>query len=59
MPPSEAQKRAAANWKAKRDQIVIRPSKEQGAMIRAAAAAAGLSITQYILKCVAIAEGEK
>lgn len=53
MPPTDAQKRAAKNWKSKRDSITIRPDKETGAAIRAAAAAAGLSLQQYILKAVA------
>ena len=32
-----------------RDNIMIRPTKEEGARIRAAAAATGLSVQQYIL----------
>ena len=53
MPPSEAQKRAAKAWKSKRDSIVIRPDKETGAAIRAAAESAGMSIQQYILAALA------
>ena len=52
MAPSDAQKRAAAKWKANRDSITIRPDKETGSTIRAAAAAAGLSVQQFILKAV-------
>ena len=52
MAPSEAQKKAAAKWKASRDTITIRPDKETGAAIRAAAAAAGLSVQQFILRAV-------
>ena len=52
MPPSEAQKRAAKKWKESRDSITIRPDKETGAAIRAAAAAAGQSIQNYILAAV-------
>lgn len=52
MAPSDAQKRAAAKWKKSRDSITIRPTKETGAAIRAAAAAAGLSVQQFILKAV-------
>lgn len=32
------------------DNIMIRPTKEEGARIRAAAAAAGLSVQRYILE---------
>ena len=52
MSPSDAQKRAAAKWKSGRDSITIRPTKEEGAAIRQAAAKAGLSVQQYILKAV-------
>ena len=53
MAPSDAQKRAAAKWKASRDSITIRPDKETGALIRAAAAEAGLSVQQFILRAIA------
>ena len=59
MPVSEAKKKANQKWNNSRDNIMLRLNKETGAAIRAAAAAAGLSVTQYILKCVAIAEGKK
>lgn len=49
MSVSEAHKRASKKWNENRDAIMIRPEKETGAAIRAAAAAAGLSVTQYIL----------
>ena len=52
MAPSEAQKKAAAKWKASRDTITIRPDIDTGAAIRAAAAAAGLSVQQFILRAV-------
>ena len=50
MAATEAQKRAALKWNKSRDTIVIRPDKETGAAIRAAAAAAGQSNQQYILQ---------
>ena len=52
MPVSEAHKRASNKWNTSRDQIMIRPTKEVGAAIRAAAEAAGLSVQQYILDAV-------
>ena len=52
MTASAAQKKASKKWDSSRDSITIRPDKETGAAIRAAAAAAGLSIQQYILKAV-------
>jgi len=54
MPTSEAQKRASIKWESSRDRITIKPDKETGAAIRAAAAAAGLSVQQFILKAVAL-----
>ena len=50
MPVSEAKKKANARWNASKDNIMIRPTKEEGAEIRAAAAAAGQSNQQYILQ---------
>lgn len=50
MPTSEAQKRASLKWNKSRDTFTIRPDKETGAAIRAAAAAAGQSNQQYILQ---------
>ena len=49
---TEAQKRASTNYNRKQDNIMIRPSKEEGAAIRAAAAAAGVSVQAYILRAV-------
>ena len=54
MSVSDAHKRASAKWNQSRDSITIRPTKETGASIRAAAAAAGLSVQQFILKAVAL-----
>ena len=50
MAVSEAKKKANARWNASKDNIMIRPTKEEGAAIRAAAAAAGQSNQQYILQ---------
>ena len=52
MPTSEAQKRASQKWNSSRDKITIKPDKETGAKIRAAAAAAGQSVTQFILSAL-------
>lgn len=49
MPVSEAQKRASAAYNRRQDNIMIRPSKEVGAQIRAAAAAEGKSVQRFIL----------
>ena len=49
---TEAQKRASTNYNRKQDNIMIRPNKEEGAAIRAAAAAAGMSVQAYILRAV-------
>ena len=49
MPVSDAHKKASARWNASRDNIMIRPTREEGARIRAAAAAAGKSVQGYIL----------
>lgn len=52
MPVSEARKKANSKWNASRDNITIRIEKETGAAIRAAAAAAGQSVTAYILNAI-------
>ena len=52
MSVTDAHKRASAKWNASRDNITIRIDKETGAAIRAAAAARGQSVTQYILAAV-------
>ena len=49
---TEAQKRASTNYNRKQDNIMIRPHKEEGAAIRAAAAAAGVPVQTYILRAV-------
>lgn len=52
MAVSDAHKRASKKWNESRDNIMIRPDKETGAAIRAAAAAAGQSVQQFILAAV-------
>lgn len=52
MAVSEAHKRASNKWNSSRDNIMVRPSKEVGETIRAAAAAAGKSVQAYILQAV-------
>lgn len=52
MSSSEAHKRASIKYNKNRESITIRPDKETGAAIRAAAAAAGMSVTAYILNCI-------
>jgi predicted HicB family RNase H-like nuclease len=49
MTTSDAQKRANAAWNRRQDNIMIRPSKEEGQRIRAAAERAGQSVQAYIL----------
>lgn len=52
MPSTEAQKRASTNYNRKQDNIMLRPSKEEGAAIRQAAADAGQSVQAYVLDSV-------
>lgn len=52
MSVSEAKKRANAKWNASKDNIMIRPSKEEGAKIREAAGKANQSVQKYILQAV-------
>lgn len=52
MTTTEAQKRASANWNRKQDNIMIRPTKEEGSLIRQAAADAGMSVQAYILEAI-------
>ncbi len=52
MSVSEAHKKASRKWDSSRDNIMIRPDKETGAAIRAAAAAEGKSVQQFILNAV-------
>lgn len=49
MAVSDAHKRASYKYNKDRDNIMIRPSKEEGAKIRAEAEAAGVSVQAYIL----------
>lgn len=53
MASTEAQKRAVKKAQSKCDAIMLRPSKENGEHIRAAAAEAGQSLQGYILQAVA------
>lgn len=52
MAVSDAHKAASKRWNASRDNIMIRPTKEEGAEIRAAAEAAGMSVQAYILEAI-------
>lgn len=47
---SEAQIRASVRYNQSKDSITIRPSKEDGAAVRQAAAAAGQSVQGYIMQ---------
>ena len=49
---TEAEKRAVYNYQKSRDNIMIRPTKEEGQHIREAAARAGESVQGYILAAV-------
>lgn len=49
---TEAQKRASTNYNRKQDNIMVRPDKETGAAIRAAAVATGMSVQAYVLRAV-------
>lgn len=46
---SEAKRRANIEYNRRQDNIMIRPSKAEGAVIRSAAAAAGMSVQAFIL----------
>lgn len=46
---TEAQKKAVREYQKRQDNIMIRPSKEEGAKIRMAAADAGKSVQAFIL----------
>ena len=52
MAVSDAHKRASTKWNSNRDNIMIRPTKEEGARIREHAADAGQSVQQYVLDAV-------
>lgn len=49
---TEAEKRAVKAYQQKRDSIMLRPDKDEGARIRAAAAAADQSVQGYVLQAV-------
>lgn len=53
MAVSEAHNRASIKYNKARDNIMIRPTKEDGAEIRQAAADAGQSVQGYILEACA------
>lgn len=52
MAVSDAHKRASARWNASRDNIMIRPTMDEGREIRDAAAKAGQSVQAYILEAI-------
>ena len=52
MAMTDAHNRASAKWNASRDNIMVRPTKEEGQKIREAAANAGQSVQAYILQAV-------
>ena len=49
---TEAQRRASINYNKRQDNIMIRPSKEEGTIIRQVAANAGQSVQGYILQAI-------
>jgi len=49
---TDAKRQGNQRHQAKLDRIVIQPYREEGQRIRSAAQAAGLSVQQYILKCI-------
>lgn len=49
---TEAEKRAVLKYQQSRDNIMIRPDKEEGQRIREAAADAGQSVQAYILQAI-------
>lgn len=56
---SEAQIRASVAYNRKKDSITIRPTKEEGAHIRAAAADAGKTVQAFILDTLRARIGEE
>ena len=46
---TDAEKKAVREYQKRQDNIMIRPSKEEGARIRSAAAEAGKSVQAFIL----------
>lgn len=49
---TDAEKKAVREYQKRQDNIMIRPSKEEGAKVRKSAKNAGLSLQQYILEAV-------
>ena len=49
---TDAEKRAVLNYQRSRDNLMVRPTKEEGQRIREHAAAAGESVQGYILDAV-------
>ena len=49
MPLTDAQIKARVNYNRRQDNIMIRPSKDEGARIRQAAADAGMSVQAFLL----------
>lgn len=47
---TEAKRRGNAAYQKRQDALTIRPSKDEGARIRAAAAEAGMSVQAFILE---------
>lgn len=47
---TNAEKAAVKKYQQKQDNIMIRPSKDEGAIIREAAKVAGMSVQKYILE---------
>ena len=56
---TEAQKRASTNYNRKQDNIMVRPTKEEGAAIRAAAASVGQSVQAYVLQAISAWSGSR
>lgn len=52
MATTDAERKAVKKYQEGRDAIMLRPSKEDGEIIRKAAAAAGQSVQGYILQAV-------
>lgn len=52
-PTSDAQRKAVLAYQKRQDSIMLRPPKDDGAQIRAAAAAAGMSMQAWILTACA------
>ena len=52
MPVSDAHKKASKKWNSSRDNIMLRPSKDDGIIIRTLAYNSGMSVQKYILTAV-------